>query len=529
MAGVTLGALSIQSCTPSPEPEKNSPESTAEKWSVFELNEVSIAFLQGAMTDGTFTCRAITELYLRRIREIDLRGPSLRAVIELNPDALSIADEMDKERKGGKVRGPMHGIPILVKDNVDTGDKMMNTAGSLAMVGNIPDKDAFVIKQLRAAGAVILGKTNLSEWANFRSSRSSSGWSSRGGQTKNPIALDRNPCGSSSGSAVAVAGNLCAVAVGTETNGSIVAPAAFCGIVGMKPTVGLVSRNGIIPISFTQDTAGPMARTVADLAVLLGAMTGMDENDPVTNESSGKSVPDYSVYLDKDGLKGKRIGIERSALKTHEAMDSILKEALETMKKAGAEVVEVDLVSVLQSIGNAELTVLQYEFKDGLNKYLANARGKVRSLKELIEYNKKNSAEVMPWFGQEQLEWCEAKGGLESKEYLDARAASTGSRVTINQLMESNKLDVICAPSIGFPNCTDLVNGDYGTGFYFCSPAAMSGFPHITLPMGNFRGLPAAISFMAGAYQEGELIRIAYAFEQLTKKRTAPLFLPSIS
>ncbi len=494
----------------------------------FVLNEITIDALQQKMKSGVYTSRMITEWYIKRIHDIDKNGPALNAVLELNPDALLIADKMDIERKSGNLRGPLHGIPVLIKDNINTGDKMMTTAGSLAMAGNIAGKDAFIIKQLREAGAVLLGKTNLSEWANFRSTRSTSGWSSRGKQTKNPCVLDRNPCGSSSGAGAAIAANLCVVAIGSETDGSITAPSSFCGIVGIKPTVGLLSRSGIIPISKTQDTAGPMARTVKDVALLLGVLTGIDIDDTVTSESNGKALKDYTKSLNVNSLRGKRIGIEQSFLKGHEGIVALYKEAIEVLKKQGAVIVEVDFLKPTAEFSDAELLVLKYEFKDGLNKYLKNANAKVKSLADVIEYNKQNEAKAMPYFKQEILEDSNTKGGLDSKEYTSALAKTLSSRKIIDDLMQKNQLDAIAGTTIGLACCIDLINGDYDTGFYFGSPAAMAGYPHITVPMGKVHELPVGLSFMSGAYKEEEIINLAYAYEQATKKREAPKFIKSI-
>ncbi|HVX51670.1 MAG TPA: amidase, partial [Chitinophagaceae bacterium] len=443
--------------------------------------------------------------------------------------ALTIADAMDSERKAGKVRGPLHGIPVLVKDNINTGDKMMTTAGALALTGNKAAKDAFIIQQLRAAGAVLLGKTNLSEWANFRSSRSTSGWSSRGGQTKNPNILNRNPSGSSSGTGAAVSANLCTVGIGTETDGSVVAPSSFCGLVGIKPTVGLLSRSGIIPISKTQDTAGPMARTVRDAAILLGALTGADTEDKVTRQSEGKAQKDYTGFLNAGGLKGKRIGIEKRFLEGHEGVVGLYKAAIEVLKQQGAEIVEVELMKAIREAGSGEFTVMQYEFKDGLNKYLATATAdaKVKSLEDVIAFNRQNAAKAMPYFQQETLESSNKKGDLNSKEYLDAVTKTTGCRKIIDDMLRQNKLDAICGTSIGFACLTDLINGDYDTGFYFCPPAAMAGYPHITVPMGYVHDLPVGFSFCGTAYNEGPLLTLAYSFEQATKKRLPPKFLNS--
>ena len=382
----------------------------------FELTEITIEELQQKMATGILTSRAVTQLYLDRIKAIDKSGPSINAVIELNPDALMIAAAMDKEREGGKLRGPMHGIPVLIKDNINTADKMMTTAGALALVGNRADKDAFIIKQLREAGAVLLGKTNLSEWANFRSTRASSGWSSRGGQTKNPYVLDRSPSGSSSGSGAAVAANLCAVAIGTETDGSVIAPSSHCGIVGIKPTVGLLSRSGIIPISATQDTAGPMARTVKDAAILLGALTGVDSTDLVTEKSAGKLQKDYTKNLDVNGLNGKRIGIEQSFLNGHEGVVGLYKEAIELLKKQGAIIIEVELLKETNKLGRGESTILEYEFKDGVNKYLSTANAPVKTLADVIAWNKAHAETAMPFFQQETLESSETRGLLSEQK-----------------------------------------------------------------------------------------------------------------
>ena len=491
----------------------------------FNLNEVTIDELQQRMKNGSITSRKITEMYLSRIKQIDRTGPKLNAVIELNPDAISIAERMDAERKSGKVRGPLHGIPVLIKDNIDTGDKMMTTAGSLALLNHHAKKDAFIIEKLRDAGAVILGKSNCSEWSNFRSGRSSSVLSSRGGQTKNACILDRSPSGSSSGSAVGVAANMCAIAIGTETDGSIVAPSSFNGIVGIKPTVGLWSRSGIIPISKTQDTAGPMARTVRDAAILLGALCGVDSNDEVTRDSEGKSATDYTKYLDASALNGKRIGVEKSFLEGHQDVVALYKNAIEVLKKKGATVVEVDLIKKYYEMEYPEYLILQYEFKDGLNRYLAMAGANVKSLEEVIAFNKKNEQKAMPFFKQETLESSEAKGALTDKEYVAAIGKRGKVIELIDNIMKENKLDAICGTSIGLPCAIDVLNGDYSTGFYFCPPAAVAGYPHITVPMGKAHELPVGVSFMSGAYKEGDIIALAYSFEQATKKREAPKFL----
>ncbi len=523
VAGLAFTTIGFSSC------KNNSPAESAppaDSMSPFELDEITIDELQKKMQSGEYTARSITEMYLKQIENIDKNGPALNSVIEINPDALSIADALDQERKDGKVRGPMHGIPVLIKDNIDTGDKMMTTAGSLAMVGNIAGKDAFIIQQLRNSGAVLLGKTNLSEWANFRSSRSSSGWSSRGGQTLNPYVLTRSPCGSSAGSGSAVAANLCALAIGTETNGSVACPSSINGIVGIKPTVGLLSRSGIIPISHTQDTAGPMARTVTDAAILLGALTGIDTEDRITEESEGKHEKDYTIFLDSKGLSGKRIGVEKSLLKGHEGIDELLQQSLAIMRENGATVVEVDFLKKLDGIDSFEYDVLQYEFKDGLNKYLSKANAKVKSLKEVIDFNKTNESTAMPFFKQEILESSEAKGDLSDKTYIEAlKKILDTTRSAFSSVMKEHQLDAICGPTNGPSWCIDLVNGDSFTGYGAYSPGAIAGYPHISVPMGQVFGLPVGLTFMGGAYTEAQLITLAYAFEQLSKKRVPPKFL----
>jgi amidase len=492
----------------------------------FELQEATIDWLQQKMQSGQYTSVVITNLYLKRIAQIDKVGLKLNAVIELNPDAVSIAASLDKERKDGKLRGPLHGIPVLIKDNIDTGDQMMTTAGSLALLGNKAVHDAFIVKKLRDAGAVLLGKTNLSEFANFRSERSTSGWSGKGGQTKCPYMLDRNPSGSSSGSGAAVAANLCAVAIGTETDGSVVSPASVNGIVGIKPTVGLWSRTGIIPISKTQDTAGPMARTVKDAAILLSALTGMDISDSVTEQSKDKTKKDYAQFLDINGLKGKKIGIEKSFLKGHEGIVALYKNAIGLMKEKGAEIVEIELVKPLEDPTHAEFKVLQYEFKDGLNKYLSNANAKVKSLSDVIAFNKQHEDKSMPYFKQETLESSDAMKGLDDKNYLDALDKSYhGARKIIDDLIKQYQLDAIGGVTNGLACCIDLANGDYDTGFSFSTPAARAGYPHITVPMGFVDELPVGLSFFGSPFTEAALISMAYSFEQASKSRKSPKFL----
>ena len=492
----------------------------------FILNETTIDNLREKMESGELTAVMITDMYLKRIHDLDKSGPMLNAVIEINPDALTIAASLDRERKSGKVRGSLHGIPVLVKDNINTGDKMMTTAGSLALQGNIATADAFIIQRLRSAGAVLLGKTNLSEWANFRSQNSTSGWSSRGGQTKCPYILDRNPSGSSAGSGSATAANFCTLSIGTETDGSIVSPSSVNGLVGIKPTVGLWSRSGIIPISATQDTAGPMARSVRDAAILLGALSGVDTTDKITAQSKGKSYQDYTPFLDKNGLNGKRIGVEKSHLKGHEQSTSLFKEAIRTIQQAGAVIVEIDLLKNIKDAvpGHPEFQVLCYEFKDGVNRYLSTANSKMKNLEDVIIYNRQHEKEAMPYFKQDTLTDCQEKGGLDSKEYTDALAKSLNTRSIISGIMSREKLDGISGITNGPACCIDLINGDYDTGHYFSAPAAVAGFPHITVPMGFVHGLPVGISFFGEAYQEPKLLGIAYSYEQVSKKRAAPEF-----
>ena len=487
--------------------------------------DVSVADLQAAMQTGRTSSVALVKAYLGRIAAIDRAGPRINAVIELNPDALAIAAVLDAERKAGAVRGPMHGIPVLLKDNIATADRMQTSAGSFALVGAQAPRDAFIVSRLRAAGAVILGKTNLSEWANLRSSRSTSGWSARGGLTRNPYALDRNTSGSSSGSAAAIAASLAAVAVGTETDGSITSPASVCGLVGIKPTLGLLSRDGIIPIAHSQDTAGPMARSVADAAALLGAMTGIDARDGSTAFSSGRST-DFSRALDNDGLRGARIGVVRNAMGANLRTQPIVDAAIATMKQRGAILVDVELPN-MSKYGDSELEVLLYEFKADLNKYLAEfARGApVRTLAQLIAFNENNRTREMPYFDQEMLLRAEAKGGLDSREYLDALANNQRfSRAEgIDQVLREHRLEALFAPTGGPAWITDFVNADH-SGDSFSTPAAVAGYPHITVPAGFLAGLPIGVSFVGTAWSEATLIKLAYGFEQATRHRRAPTY-----
>lgn len=524
IATAGLTTLLTSSCNSNAH-KTNDTITTGDDYTDFELNEESISSLQEKMVSGKYSSGQLTQLYLDRIDAIDKKGPLLNSVIEINPDALAIAKTMDEERKAGKTRGPMHGIPVLIKDNIDTADKMQTTAGSLAMAGHIAKQDAYVVKKLREAGAVIIGKTNLSEWANFRSTKSCSGWSSRGGQTKNPYTLDHNPCGSSSGSGVAVAANLCTVAVGTETDGSVTCPASVNGTVGLKPTVGLVSRSGIIPISATQDTAGPMGRTVKDVAILLGAMTGIDPSDAITKESEGKGLTDYTKYLNANGLKGKRIGVEKKPQGDNPYMHVLQQKAIGQLKQQGAEVIEIEYLEKINKGGDAEFEVLQYEFKDGLNKYLSAANAPVKNLAAVIDFNKKNEDKAMPYFKQETLESSDKKAGLESKEYKEALNTSHNqSRQIIDEVMKQNKLDAICGLTMG-PACSiDTIYGDRWGDVFLTMPAAVTGYPHISVPCGFIYALPVGLSFFGPAYSEPLLITIAYAYEQASKNRIAPTF-----
>lgn len=497
----------------------------------FALLEMTIPQMQRKMDSGLLSSEQIVQLYLDRIKAIDEEGPQLNSVIEVNPDALEIAKKMDEEREQGNVRGPMHGIPVMIKDNINTADKMMTTAGAAALHGNYAAEDAFLVRQLRASGAVLIGKTNLSEWANFRSTRSSSGWSSRGGQTRNPFILDRNPCGSSSGSGAAVSANLCAVTVGTETNGSIVCPSTANGVVGIKPTVGLVSRSGVIPISFSQDIAGPMGRTVTDAAIFLGALVGVDQNDSKSVESDGKFVTDYTQFLDANALQGKKIGVWRSRFGFHEQVDAELEKALAAIEAQGAELIDLDdIVKNMNELWGPSGLILEYEFKDGVNKYLENATPAtgVKTLADVIVYNKANEAQAMPFFKMEILESSEARGDLNEKEYLNAlKLVQSRARNGINNTMDTYELDAIVAPTGGPAWCIDVINGDnFGGGS--SSPAAWAGYPNISVPAGYVHGLPVGLSFFGKAWSEGELISIAYAFEQATKLRRAPEFIDSV-
>jgi amidase len=492
-----------------------------------DIVEAPVAALQEAMSAGRITSRALTAQYLARIKAIDKAGPRINAVIEVNPDALAIAAALDKERKEKGPRGPLHGIPVLVKDNIATADRMHTTAGSLALVGVKPPRDAFLVAKLREAGAVILGKTNLSEWANIRSTRSTSGWSARGGLTRNPYALDRNTSGSSSGSAAAIAASLAAIAVGTETDGSITSPASINNLVGIKPTVGLVSRAGVIPIAHSQDTAGPMARTVADAAALLSAMAGSDARDGATREADAKAA-DYTKHLDANALKGARLGVVRSQFAgRNDLVAAEVEKALEVLKAQGAILVEIPELPNMGKYGQSELEVLLYELKADLAAYLAEyAPGSaVKTLADVIAFNEKNKKKEMPYFGQEHFVKAETKGGLDSKEYLDALANNLKlSRAEgIDKVLTENKLDALVAPTGQPAWLTDFIKGD-ASGGSFTSPAAVAGYPHITVPAGFVQGLPCGISFVGTAWSEPRLIALAYAFEQASRHRKAPTF-----
>ena len=509
----------------------------------FALEEATIADLQQRMQSGRDTARSLAEQYVARIEAVDRGGPALHSVIELNPDALAIADRLDAERKSRGPRGPLHGVPILIKDNIATADRMMTTAGSLALAGASPPKDAFLVDRLREAGAVILGKTNLSEWANFRSSHSTSGWSGRGGQTKNPYALDRNPSGSSSGSGAAIAASLSAAAIGTETDGSIVSPSSANGLVGIKPTLGLVSRSGIVPIAHSQDTAGPMARTVADAAAILGAIAGTDQEDPATQtgvyparpRGRPSSIPtDYSAFLDPGGLKGARLGVVRNRLfGNNVAADAIAEAAIAAMKQQGATIVDPANIPTLGRFDDTEFDVLLFEFKADLNKYLTwlGPASPVHSLKDVIAFNDAHKDQEMPYFGQEIMAQAEQKGPLTSAAYKAALAKNhrLSRALGIDAVMTKYQLDALVAPTGGPAWLIDLVNGDGGTASLPgpSSVTSVAGYPHITVPAGFFRGLPVGISFFGRAWSEPALIKLAYAYEQATKHRRPPAFTPA--
>jgi amidase len=496
-----------------------------------DLAEASIADLGARMASGELSSRRITQWYLDRIAAVDDAGPTLNAVVETNPDALAIAESLDAERAAGKLRGPLHGIPVLLKDNIDTGDRMKTTAGSLALADHVAASDAFIVARLREAGAVILGKTNLSEWANFRSRDSSSGWSSRGGQTRNPYALDRSPCGSSSGTGAAIAAGLAVVGVGTETDGSIICPSAANGLVGIKPTLGLASRSGIIPIAHSQDTAGPMARSVADAALLLAAMRGVDGADQASAASADHVAADLAAALDAGALRGKRIGVLRQFFGFDRRVDAAMEAAIATLEAQGAQIVDpVDLPNFRQ-YGAQEFTVLLYEFKHGVERYLAERApdAPVRTLADLIAFNQREAARVMPWFGQETVESANAKGGLDSEEYRKALADAKrmAGPEGIDAALAAHNLDALLAPSNGPAWTVDWVNGDHFGGGS-SQPAAVAGYPNVTVPAGFVHGLPVGVSFFGAAWSEPKLIGIAHAFERAHGARRPPAFRPTV-
>ncbi len=493
----------------------------------FELDEMTVGEMQEGLRSGRFTSRSLSAAYLDRIDAIDKRGPAINAIIELNPDALAIAEAMDRERKERGARGPLHGIPLLIKDNIDTTDQMHTTAGSLALADSIAARDSFVAQRLREAGAVIIGKTNLSEWANFRSSHSTSGWSGRGGLTRNPYVLDRNACGSSSGTGAAVAANLAAAGIGTETDGSVVCPSSACGLVGIKPTVGLISRAGIIPVAHSQDTAGPMCRTVTDAAILLGALAGVDTRDAATAASRGHAEADYTKFLDPKGLRGARIGVARKYFGFNDGADRVMTEAIGTIRRLGATMVDPADMATSGKYDDSEMEVLQYELKADLNKYLAGLGPSVRTrtLADLIRFNEENREREMPYFGQDLFEKAQQKGPLTSKKYRKALARNHRMSRTegIDAVLKKLKLDALIAPTVGPVWLTDLVDGDHVTGGY-SNASAVAGYPHITVPAGFAFGLPVGLSFFAGAWSEPTLIRFAYTFEQAARARKKPGF-----
>jgi amidase len=531
-AAAAAGALAAAGCSSAkeaPPAAATTPAASTSTGATFDLEEITIAELQKRMAAGRETAASLVEKYSARIHDLDQNGPTLRSVIMLNPDAAAIAAQLDAERKSGRLRGPLHGIPVIVKDNVGTHDRMPTAAGSLALATSIPAKDSFIAGKLRDAGAVILAKANLSEWANYRGAHSSSGWSGRGGQCANPYAIDRNPSGSSAGSGASASANFCAIAIGTETNGSIVSPSTSNGVVGFKPTVGLWSRSVIIPISHTQDTAGPMGRTVADVATLLGALTGVDPDDPATAASAGKALTDYTKSLDPNGLKGARLGVPRQHLFGYSvSADRIIEAALEDLKKLGAVLVDPADIPTLGDLGDPENVVLSYEFKHDLNAYLAalGPSAPVHTLQEVIDFNEKNKDRELQYFGQERMIEAQARGPLTDKAYVDALAKNRRLSRTegIDAIMDKYHLDAFVCPTGSPASLTDLVNGGYGFGGS-SAIAAIAGYPHITVPAGYHYGLPVGLSFFGRAWSEPTLLKLAYAYEQATKHRRAPKFL----
>ena len=529
-AGGAAAALGVHGCAPDTSTGSGGDEarSAASPPPPFELDEVTVAELQAAMESGERTARSITQLYLERIEALDRQGPELRSVIEVNPEALEIADRLDEERRVSGPRGPLHGVPVALKDNIDTHDRMTTTAGSLALEGSVPPQDAFVVQRLREAGAIVLAKLNMSEWAYFRGERATSGWSARGGQCRNPYALDRNPCGSSSGSGVAAAANLAALTIGTETGGSILCPSSINGIVGIKPTVGLWSRSGVIPISHSQDTAGPMCRTLRDAAVLLGPLTGVDPRDPATEASRGAAHDDYAAFLDPQGMEGARIGAARSFGGFSPEEWALFDEALAAMRAGGAEVVDPANLPAAAWNDEQPLLVLEYEFKANMNAYLSSLGpdAPVRTLAEIIDFNERNADREMPFFGQERLVASQARGPLTDPEYVNAVSAiQRGAREDgIDALMDSHDLDAIVAPTRSVAWKTDHIVGDRLTGGSSAGVAAIAGYPDITVPMGFVSGLPVGVSFFGRRWSEPTLLRIAYGYEQATSHRTPPTF-----
>ncbi|MEM7372273.1 MAG: amidase [Bacteroidota bacterium] len=517
---IGLGLYELMACQAPTQPSRQT------DISFFPYEEMSIQEMQEGYETRKFSISEVVQAYLDRIEEIDQNGPTLNSIIEVNPDALSIAQELEREFKSGNWRGPMHGIPVLLKDNIDTHDQMSTTAGSRALAGSKPLQDSWVAQRLRAAGAVILGKANLSEWANFRGDMSSSGWSGLGGQTKNPYRLDRNPCGSSAGSGASVSANLCMIAIGTETNGSIVCPSNNNGVVGIKPTVGLVGRSGIIPISATQDTAGPMARTVRDAATCLGSLVGIDPRDAQTSISHGHSHSDYTQFLKEDGLDGKKLGLYTRAMGFHHKVDPLVHKAIELLTHKGAEVIEIDRINT-GHLGRGPFDVLLYEFKDGLNQYFASLgpNAPIKSLAELIEFNKKDSVELK-YFDQHLLELAQEKEDLSEPTYQKAleKMLKAYREDGIDRVMNEHELDALIAPTGSPAWKTDLVNGDNHLGGS-STPAARSGYPNITVPMGFVEGLPVGLSFFGKAWSEPLLLEIAYSYEQASMHRRSPRFL----
>ncbi len=525
------GLAMTSACSPSATEEPSAPQAAGDV-PTFEFDEATVDDLQRAMESGEHTARSVAEAYIARIEAMDRQGPELRSMIEINPDALEIADELDAERRADGPRGPLHGIPIALKDNLDTHDRMTTTAGSLALEGSVPPRDSFVAERLRAAGALLLGKANMSEWAYFRGERATSGWSARGGQCRNPYALDRNPCGSSSGSGVAASANLCALTVGTETGGSIMCPSSSNGVVGIKPTVGLWSRSGIIPISHSQDTAGPMTRTVRDAAILLGGAVGVDPRDAATSGSAGNFHADYTRFLDPAGLAGARIGVARSFDGFDPRVETLFEDAVLAMRDAGAVLVDPANLPAADWRDELPLVVLEYEFKAGLDAYLAELGpdAPVRTLAEIIEFNERNRALEMPHFGQQRMIAAQARGPLTDEIYLNAvRTIQRGNREDgIDALMNEHRLDAVAAPTRDLPWITDRIKGDRLDGGSSAGPAAIAGYPDISVPMGFVSGLPTGVSFFGRAWSEPVLIRIAYAFEQATRHRAPPTFAPTL-